>query len=286
MFEPDPCVSLSKLFLSELSSQLVHIGGVELRLQIDVNMASAHLDRLGPFLSAGRSDWAVEVQVHIEDGPIAPRENPWGESAFVFSRTDLWFAVDRSRRRARAWIDRSRGAFEAVLELALQSTLLAHDGLVVHASCGVVDGKAWLMPGPSGTGKSTAARAGGFDRVLTDEMVIIRRSPAGYRAWGTPFWSEDRVLPFDTGSAPLGTLIRLVKSPTVAVSPLAEDDAAAYLLGCVALYETTPAARAAVFERVCDLVGQIDRQTLAFPKGGPWVDVAVHRMQARSLSTR
>lgn len=236
---------------------------------------------LGVFLEPRAADLTVEIEVSETRGP--PAGTNWGD--FQYVRADLAFAIDGERRRARAALDDSVGAFEAMLELALQTALLPAGGLVVHASCGVLDG-AWLMPGPSGAGKSTAARAGGFERVLTDEMVVVRRQDDGWRAYGTPFWSEGRVMPYDAGSAPLAILARLNKAPRIAVDDLGSDDAVAHLLRCVALYEESGSARGRAFDLACELVSATRCVDLTFPKEGPWAAAAARLMQERSSSTR
>lgn len=71
--------------------------------------------------------------------------------------------------------------------------LLQHDGLMLHSSAVVVDGKAYLFTADSGTGKSTHAglwlkKFGDRAYILNDDKPAIRRERDGWYAYGTP-WS-------------------------------------------------------------------------------------------------
>lgn len=280
-------VPLSELLLPELIAPHidVFVGGTRLRLRGRVDAVRERARALGVFLEPAAFDHHVDVELEVLETGEAPQGSDVQAGGFGFVRADLAFEIDATRSSARATLDDSVGAFEATLELALQTALLRLGGLVVHASCGVHQGHAWLMPGPSGAGKSTAARAGGFDRVLSDEMVVVRRRAEGFEAFGTPFWSEGRVLPYDARPAPLGVLARLNKAPRIAVDGLRADDAVAHLIRCVAFYEDSPQARTRAFELAIELVGATTNVELTFPKEGIWVAAAAHLMRARSSST-
>ena len=107
-------------------------------------------------------------------------------------------------RVVKSWIDGSLGSIEATVQVLLQWTLARGGGLLMHASAGVYQERGWLIPGVSGAGKSTSVREGGFDLVLSDEMVIVKPVNSKrdvstirthYRLYSTPFWSEGRTLP-------------------------------------------------------------------------------------------
>jgi hypothetical protein len=197
-----------------------------------------------------------------------------------------------ARRTARAAVDGSRGALEAVVELTLQGALLRRGGLVVHGMAGVDEtGAGWLVPGRSGAGKSTIARTAGFARILADEAVVLRRvapGPGGFRLYGTPFWSEGRTLPLDTGDAPLAVLAQPVQDAVAEASRRPVASAAADLLACVMFHDADPQARALVLETACDAAASADCVSLRFPKEGPWLNGVVQRRAgwARSSTAR
>ncbi|MBO5340900.1 MAG: hypothetical protein J6A62_07880 [Oscillospiraceae bacterium] len=72
--------------------------------------------------------------------------------------------------------------------------LLGFNGMLLHASAVVLDGKAYLFSAPSGTGKSTHTalwrRVFGEDRtkILNDDKPALRLEDGVFYAYGTP-WS-------------------------------------------------------------------------------------------------
>ena len=71
--------------------------------------------------------------------------------------------------------------------------LLVHDGLMVHSSAVVMDGRAYLFSAPSGTGKSTHTQLwlrqfGDRAAILNDDKPALRRINGQWYAYGTP-WS-------------------------------------------------------------------------------------------------
>ena len=72
--------------------------------------------------------------------------------------------------------------------------LLEFDGMLLHASAVVMDGRAYLFSAPSGTGKSTHTalwrRVFGEDRaqILNDDKPALRLENGTFYAYGTP-WS-------------------------------------------------------------------------------------------------
>ena len=72
-------------------------------------------------------------------------------------------------------------------------SLLLHDGLLLHSSAVVVDGKAYLFSAPCGTGKSTHTGLwlkvfGDRAYILNDDKPALRLEDGAWYAYGTP-WS-------------------------------------------------------------------------------------------------
>ena len=72
-------------------------------------------------------------------------------------------------------------------------SLLEHDGMMLHASCVVLDGEAYLFSAPSGTGKSTHTQLwlkafGDRAYILNDDKPALRWRDGVCYAYGTP-WS-------------------------------------------------------------------------------------------------
>ncbi len=71
--------------------------------------------------------------------------------------------------------------------------LLLHNGIMLHSSCVVVDGRAYLFTAPSGTGKSTHTNLwlqnfGERAYILNDDKPALRLESGIWYAYGTP-WS-------------------------------------------------------------------------------------------------
>ena len=266
----------------------IRIAGVRIELHYRSSVIAGLLEALGPFRALGERTVADEVQLDLEIVDEVPKAPP-GPSDFVYLRHDLAFGLDADRRHGAVWLTAGRPALEATIELALNSVLLARGGAVFHASSGVIDGAAWLIPGESGAGKSTAARNGGFDRVLADEMVAVRPrrdgTKEGFEVWGTPFWSRGRDRPFDTGSAPLAVVAKPVKASVVEVAPLSVESAALLLARCVTVYGHGASIRQRAFERACDVAARCRLVQLGFPKEGPWISKALSLLEAASSNT-
>lgn len=258
----------------------LHVAGVRLELRHSAAALSPWRASLAPFTSepAGPIDARLQVSLTVDPALHLETIGPAAGSHFCYQRTDVRLELDAARIEGRAVVDGTRGSLGAVVELALQAALLPLDGLLAHAAAGVVGEAGWLVPGPSGAGKSTVARGAGFDRVLTDEMVAVRRRTDGFWLWGTPFWSEGRTRPFDGGCAPLDVLARPVKATRLAVESWPTEQAACGLLACVALYEDWPAARAQAFDLACEIASAARCVSLEFPKEGPWARAAAARI--------
>ena len=164
-----------------MSVRTVYIAGGEIRVRGAIGEAM-WWSALGPFtrqepMRAPR--FCIDLHLSTRQDAF-PNQNP-SRPQLVYTRHDLRFCATGDA--AWAHYDGQQAGFLAILELALYWAIENQDGLLLHAAAGVIDNLACVMPGPSGTGKSTAAH-GGFDRVLSDERVIILPDEMkNYRVW-------------------------------------------------------------------------------------------------------
>lgn len=76
--------------------------------------------------------------------------------------------------------------------------LLQFDGMLLHSSAVVMDGKAYLFSAPCGTGKSTHTRLWqkvfGADRaqILNDDKPALRLEEGRFYAYGTPWSGKEK----------------------------------------------------------------------------------------------
>ena len=101
--------------------------------------------------------------------------------------------------------------------------LIKYDGMMIHSSAVVMDGKAYLFSAPCGTGKSTHTklwqRVFGEDRVkmLNDDKPAIRLVDGEWYAYGTP-WSGKYDISTNT-RVPLGGVCMLRRGEQNKIEP-------------------------------------------------------------------
>jgi hypothetical protein len=81
-------------------------------------------------------------------------------------------------------------------QLLFLAPLARANGLLLHASGAVIDGKAFVFAGHSGDGKTTLSRllaAEGLE-LLSDERIALRLEGDSFRAYGTPWPGEGDVV--------------------------------------------------------------------------------------------
>lgn len=246
----------------------IYVGETEIRLHGNIGPFVTE-DRFGPFLNARPVAGVFDLSFEFENGS--------GEGVgqhFEYERHDLHF-VAPSTVNATAYFDGGLAAFLAALELALYVAVSASEGLLVHASVGTVGTGAWLMPGPSGTGKSTAA-LGGFERVLSDERVLLLKGERGITAWGTPFWSDGRQMPLDAGSAQLVGIARLRKADAPMVEMAGRAEMLTWLMGSIVAYGSHAARVNDILDLVADVIQSVDCVKLSFPREGKWAPLMLN----------
>jgi len=110
--------------------------------------------------------------------------------------------------------------------------LLDHDGLMLHSSAVVMDGKAYLFTADCGTGKSTHTslwlKAFG-DRafILNDDKPALRLEDGVWYAYGTP-WSGKHDISVNT-RVPLGGIAVVYRDETNWLEPFGGKDAVVQL---------------------------------------------------------
>ncbi len=107
-------------------------------------------------------------------------------------------------------------------------SLLAFDGMLLHACAIAVDGKAYLFSADSGTGKSTHAglwrQLLGDERVriLNDDKPALRREDGIWYVYGTP-WSGKHPLNLNL-RCPLAGICFLERSDANQIQPYTKND--------------------------------------------------------------
>jgi hypothetical protein len=245
-----------------LSSLRFLLGGLDLAVSADEEVLPPEGDAYRPFVSDAEraaGPETVQVRVLVTGAPRA-------EGRVIFESEAHWSML-RGEDGRRSLVDRdASGPVLAVhfdpastdvlvecspawrvegpppavrcpvrypVDQILAMYLLGRRGLVVHAAGFRVRGRAVVLPGVSGAGKTTFARlARGREdwKALSDDRIIVG-VPDGVRgavAHGTPWPGEGRVASNDSG--PLERLAFLVQGSANAWEPLSPAQAATRLL--------------------------------------------------------
>ena len=100
--------------------------------------------------------------------------------------------------------------------------LLTFDGMMLHSSAVVVDGKAYLFSADPGTGKSTHTKLwlekfGERAYILNDDKPALRLENGRWMAYGTP-WSGKHDISVNTG-VPLAGIAMIERGETNEIDP-------------------------------------------------------------------
>lgn len=106
--------------------------------------------------------------------------------------------------------------------------LPAFDGMMLHASCVVKDGYAYLFSGPCGMGKSTHTKLyqqlwGDEVQIINDDKPALRRENGVWTAYGTPWCGKDGIN--QNASAPIAGICFLRRGEETSIRRLAPAEA-------------------------------------------------------------
>lgn len=143
----------------------------------------------------------------------------------------------------------------SMLRIAFAQAILRRDGISIHASTVIADGRAWIFLGKSGTGKSTHARMWLRNipgaRLLNDDNPAVRLVDGKAVAFGTP-WSGKTPC-YRNESAPIGGIVRLVQGDADIFTKKDEVAALVALLPSCSVVHSD----AALQSRLCDTLARL-----------------------------
>lgn len=121
-----------------------------------------------------------------------------------------------SARASLRWNDPDAGMIlTSMLRVMFAQNVILHDGISMHSSTVMLDGKGYMFMGTSGTGKSTHSRLwmSAFPgcELLNDDNPVVRMVDGKAVAYGTP-WSG-KVPCYRNESVPVGGIVRLSQAP-------------------------------------------------------------------------
>jgi hypothetical protein len=195
---------------------------------------------------------------------------------WLMRRGDFRAEWNPASGRGAIWqTDTSLYAIDSVMRIVLSLVLARRDGFLLHSASAVRKGRAFLFSGVSGAGKTTIARHAPSDAILlSDEISLVRRTPGGYCAFGTPFAGELGIAG-EQIEAPIQTLFFLRKGPFNRTSRIEPSGAAAMLLRDILFFADDSTLMESVFATACDFVARVGVLELTFkPDRDVWEAIA------------
>jgi hypothetical protein len=252
----------------------IEIGGLRAALETEGGELTALAERrYAGFLSAARPDWRFRVG-RREHGlvPLADVvvRQPHGTGRIELERHDFLATLDVRRRVGDVALGAmDEIALDAFLRVAYSIALLDAGALLLHASSVARDGRGYVFPGRSGSGKTTVTRLSPGATLLSDELSIVGREG---RCYGTPFWGE-LARAGENRSVPAAGLYLLRQADHHAATPLRAPQALAALLPNVVFFARDPGLVARVFDVAADVVERVPCFDLAFRRDPGFWDV-------------
>jgi hypothetical protein len=257
----------------------IEIGGLPVRLCVDDSAFLKLLeDRYAGFVTrSGEALFELDINLASET-PSSSAEDVrvlWERGQWLMERGDFRAEWDPSAGRGRIRQTANPYSIDSVLRI-LHTLLLAREGgFLVHAASVVHHGRAFLLAGRSGAGKTTIARLAPPEAVLlTDEISYVRWQQGQYHAFGTPFAGE-MARPGENLHAPLGAVYLLAKGPRNMIEPMALADASRALLRNILFFARDASLAHLVFQAACDFVCRRPVRRLTFvPDARVWELIA------------
>lgn len=165
--------------------------------------------------------------------------------------------------------------FENVFRVLVAYRLLDLGGTILHSACVARNGRAYLMLGHSGAGKSTfsgMAQAAGWE-VLSDDMNAVRTKDGRWVVEKLPFAGDLGQTPSRSNRYPLAGIFRLNKSTRNRLSPWSRGQAVAKALGCSPVVNDDPYRTDPLLSALEMMMASVPTRQLEFSLDGGALDL-------------
>ena len=149
-----------------------------------------------------------------------------------------------------------------VLKVLYCDILPFMNGLVLHASCLDMEGRAQVFMGPSGAGKSTISKILP-GKLIADDFTPIYLGPGGPQALAGPFPAWEK-RPHQALRAPLSSINRIIQSDTWKAETLDRGEAITQILESTITFSDKQQVKQAILDRVIELGGMVPVRRLRF----------------------
>ena len=186
----------------------------------------------------------------------------------LFQRRDFAGWIDVEARRGKSVLRQNMEPFavESFLRICYSFLAVKHGGLLLHSAGVVRNGNGYIFPGISGTGKSTiASLATEREIVLSDEMVVVRKTGKSHLIYSTPFYGTNESADSNS-NAPLKAAFLPVKDDKVYIKETKPSQALAKLLASVLFFGQEPGINQRLMDVSSDIVAQVPFYEMHFQR--------------------
>jgi len=170
------------------------IGGIGLKVNSrDPDFIEKTIREFKAFISAKEIEDCFSIEVILDYIPqeVAGISVFKKQSIFEIKADEFSGWLDVEHRTATVRVADLAGVFNCFLRVFYSVVLLEYNGFLVHSAGLAYKNKGYLFVGASESGKTTVAKTAGKDfKVLSDELVIIRRVNNEIFLFATPFKGE------------------------------------------------------------------------------------------------
>jgi len=252
---------------------VVEIGGIPVSLGTESEGFRDLLrQRYSGFLSSSRPDYELDFQLMewgtVSDDDVRVRRE---DRQWWIERGD--FCARWDPNSGKGWVKQTPNPYslDSMLRILHSLILAGRGGFLLHAASAICDGRAYLLSGVSGAGKTTMTRlAPSGISVLTDEISYVRPSASGYSAYGTPFAGE-LAKAGENCTAPVSALFFLEKGPENRIDEILPADAVRRLMRNILFFAEDRELVEKLLATACDFVAGVPIRRLTFyPDARVW----------------
>ncbi len=187
------------------------------------------------------------------------------EGEIFFRRTDYQIRISEDFGQAQISVYDDFALKHALMNL--YSSYIVHKGwgLLVHSSCVMEAGKAYLFAGHSGAGKSTVAWLSLPRQVLSDEATILKVEEGRVTVFDSPFRSGLE-MPYHGDGCELAAIQFLRQSPEIKRIVLGKSAAMMELFGKIFYWPHMPSDTVKIMKLFQHLIANIPAYELYFQK--------------------
>lgn len=251
---------------------MLRLGGWAVGIDgLSPELAEALHARWGDFLTAAPSSTLDRcVRLFVDEGgallPVAPPGSPYPLEAvgsgedLVLAAQSFALACESTPRRWRAILASGEDEplarrVENICRLLTADMALAAGGCALHAAGLLHEGRAYLLAGPSRSGKTTATGRAAPAISLGDDFGVVLPCEGGHQVLALPFDNLERASEgAPRGGFPLAGIFRLVQAAELRVERLPMPRAIASLHGCTAFPWLFPQRSEVLFECIQAIV--------------------------------